>query len=1208
MTAARLAGTGAPEAAEPTVRNHAQGGDAPAGAAGGPAFVAAPAEPAEARPAVLELFCRTGRLSAACLSEGLAAVAVGRQVARAAREAPLRQLDLTLPCDQQEVRRLAAAQHLVCLFVSPPCSRASGLLRGPAPGRRRRRGAAARPAPEVCDRAASVAHALGRFAFQLVLELAGRPSPPWWVLLHPAASRLWDLAEAESVLSLPAAVSVHCDLCMHGGSRPSTLRMVGTLAGLEQLQLRCDGAHRHGPALPGLAGGPGGTLGELPPALCQRLARLVRSAAGSRCRVAPLPPPAEASGSSVRAPSPPAPASGSQPPPPPPSGAPLAARWAAGAGRQHRRAHRGGPLVAEFKRVLTLEVRPPAKDAPAASSLSPPDELQFVLSWTRKLERPVELAGETLPAGTRLLSLQRVGAKGVIEGAGEAQAPTRGRLGPEKVVGKGEIYIGRGPAPCRSKWANPYPTSKFSRRQAISLFRDYLHRSSLMEDLGELAGLRLLCHCANHQECHADVLIAAFQARFVRDQEPAVAAVVKVGLPWSPAEFIGQARDLVHPFEQPPPLEDVTLQLIFDWATLGCEAIRSRRRAALDHYGRLAAELEPQEAALRARGDPHVQAILAGKRLLLFKRMLEDTGHPDGRLPEDMLEGFPLVGDLADSGAFPLLDQPSELAVEELLRSAPRAQSRLCAHAPDRDAAMAQAVWEGTLAQATEERPWLLGPLTPEEASERFGPRWVGARRFGVPQGPAGKVRLVDDFSELGPNSTVGLKEKLTLSGIDEVIAIARVWRMALESPTVRLVLSDGRTLSGPRHADWERPEDRGLWGKTWDLQDAYKQLPVRPEHRWAGLVAVPRPAGERASLWASLALPFGATSSVHAFCRCSVALRRVATALARVMCSCYLDDFPQVEPTRMADPQERIFGQLLDLLGWRTSSNPDKDRLLEAQFVALGVQLELPSGGPDPHFVVTNKPGRVEAIVEACSLALRSRRLSRAAAATLRGRLLWAEQQAFGCAARTATRALSRLAVCSREPADLGDDVVLALQWVRDELPKLRPRRVPLVFGRAPALVFTDGAVEGAAFDVVTVGALAFFPTGRVEAFGFTVAAEVRDGWQELGNRQTIGQAEIYPVLVAKWTWSCQLAGLPAFYFVDNDSARFACIKRHSDVPASMKLLYEISSIDLIIEGGSWYERVASSSNPADGPSRLDFSELPAFGASRVEPRLMPP
>ena len=167
MTAARPAGTGTPEAAEPIVEACAQGSCTPSSAAGDLASAAASAEPRATRPSVLELFCRTGRLAAACLSEGLSAVAVGRSMAKAAREAPVRQLDLTLPCDQQEVRRLAAARHLACLFASPPCSRASGLLRSPAPDRRRRRSAAPRPAPEARDRAASVAPALGRFAFQL---------------------------------------------------------------------------------------------------------------------------------------------------------------------------------------------------------------------------------------------------------------------------------------------------------------------------------------------------------------------------------------------------------------------------------------------------------------------------------------------------------------------------------------------------------------------------------------------------------------------------------------------------------------------------------------------------------------------------------------------------------------------------------------------------------------------------------------------------------------------------------------------------------------------------------------------------------------------------------------------------------------------------------------------------------------------------------
>ena len=64
--------------------------------------------------------------------------------------------------------------------------------------------------------------------------------------------------------------------------------------------------------------------------------------------------------------------------------------------------------------------------------------------------------------------------------------------------------------------------------------------------------------------------------------------------------------------------------------------------------------------------------------------------------------------------------------------------------------------------------------MSSDQLRSMLGPRWTGAKRFGVPQG--GKVRLVDDFTEMGQNSTVGLEEKLVLSGIDEVVAIARLW------------------------------------------------------------------------------------------------------------------------------------------------------------------------------------------------------------------------------------------------------------------------------------------------------------------------------------------------------------------------------------------------------------------------------------------------
>eukprot|EP00974_Lingulodinium_polyedra_P002485 233533-Lingulodinium_polyedra.AAC.1 len=68
----------------------------------------------------------------------------------------------------------------------------------------------------------------------------------------------------------------------------------------------------------------------------------------------------------------------------------------------------------------------------------------------------------------------------------------------------------------------------------------------------------------------------------------------------------------------------------------------------------------------------------------------------------------------------------------------------------------------------------------------------------------------------------------------------------------------------------------------------------------------------------------------------------------------------------------------------------------MEPAFVALGVRLELPCHPEAPCVSLANKPGRVEALCESAARALKEGRLSRAEAASMRGKLLYAEQQSF--------------------------------------------------------------------------------------------------------------------------------------------------------------------------------------------------------------------
>ena len=83
---------------------------------------------------------------------------------------------------------------------------------------------------------------------------------------------------------------------------------------------------------------------------------------------------------------------------------------------------------------------------------------------------------------------------------------------------KGDQNIGCG---CRqrssgpSKFANPFKVAQHGRERAIQLFSRHLERDkSLRSALWTLSGLRLVCHCALRQSCHADALISAYSDEF----------------------------------------------------------------------------------------------------------------------------------------------------------------------------------------------------------------------------------------------------------------------------------------------------------------------------------------------------------------------------------------------------------------------------------------------------------------------------------------------------------------------------------------------------------------------------------------------------------------------------------------------------------------------------------------------------------------------
>jgi hypothetical protein len=107
-------------------------------------------------------------------------------------------------------------------------------------------------------------------------------------------------------------------------------------------------------------------------------------------------------------------------------------------------------------------------------------------------------------------------------------------------------------------------------------------------------------------------------------------------------------------------------------------------------------------------------------------------------------------------------------------------------------------------------------------------------------------------------------------------------------------------------------------------------------------------------------------------------------------------------------------------------------------------------------------------------------------------------------------------------------------------------------------------------------------------QAFGRTLPDMLVSRWTKERNfAQCIGQVELLPVWVALALWGAPSQRSSRFVAINNESARFALISMSSPVAASADIFWSIADLEISLQTLSWYERVPTAINLADGPSR---------------------
>ena len=102
-----------------------------------------------------------------------------------------------------------------------------------------------------------------------------------------------------------------------------------------------------------------------------------------------------------------------------------------------------------------------------------------------------------------------------------------------------------------------------------------------------------------------------------------------MGIYATPKEFVQHARSLQHPMAGPSVVSDSFKRALFANLTKAPSEVANIRASFLEHVTGLSERLRTDEEALHRSFPLELQRVLKGKRLLLFRSLLEEYDYDD---------------------------------------------------------------------------------------------------------------------------------------------------------------------------------------------------------------------------------------------------------------------------------------------------------------------------------------------------------------------------------------------------------------------------------------------------------------------------------------------------------------------------------------------------------------------------------------------------
>ena len=643
--------------------------------------------------------------------------------------------------------------------------------------------------------------------------------------------------------------------------------------------------------------------------------------------------------------------------------------------------------------------------------------------------------------------------------------------------------------------------------------------------------------------------------------------VITIGIPREPMDFVARAVEAGHPRSMSIHLSDYVQEMLRENFEQSPLTLLRKRAAFFWKWTARAKELGGEELNYKTSLPPHLQSLHKKKKLLLWAEILQSLDYPDKSLLKHIAEGFPISGWLPESNVFPKETRRPEYDVETIKKMASGLNKAILQQTlnQDRDETVAE-TWRSTLEEL--EKGWVF--LDSDAGYDSF----LLARRFGLKQKE--KIRVIDDCTIGGFNRTTGAREKLKLHSIDEMAAYVS-WTMS--------------NVTGFSTSDWV--------GKTYDLTSAYKQFGVSVADRNLLRILTLNPESGESVLLGTNSLPFGATGSVNAFLRVSLAIWFIGVRALGLCWTAFFDDYTLLSRKCLARSSGSSAELLFDLLGVEFAREGKKCTEFSTLVSTLGVELNLCAS--DGKVLLGHTEKRKAELSDAMSEIILRGKIETKFAESLRGRMQWFEGYVFGRIAQRGVQTVGELALRSSRSSTLTCYELKCFKDLQERVLQAPPIEItPRVLDTW--FVFTDGACEGLDSKSGSIGGVLVDPAGNlVKYFSSEVPSSFMTKLCE-ASANPIYELELLPVLVAYLCWRPHLVSCQTVFYLDNDAARAGLTKALGATQHAEAIVHQIMSLESETRNKPWYGRVPTASNISDDPSRMECSYLDSIGCQRCE------